>query len=573
MRRTRIVVVAMSAVVVLLPPLLSEAVNGSPGGSQVSTRRSVESGPARVPSGKADFAELGRLSGRELKLWASRFLQDPTSDGFLHSEIECQTAAGATPDLKLDCDSQLPNNEPDIEVDPEDPDHIVASSNDYDSCCDGFYTSFDGGETWAQGNLSAEDTRRIGSDPVTVFEPKSGNVIHASLNFLITRDGFSKDGDVVVSISRDGGLTWRRPVVVADGQGKDTSRRQLFNDKEWIVADTDPGSPFYGRTYMTWSAFLLRNGEYAESAIMEAHSDDGGRTWSAPQEISGSAPFCDIQYEGPTGDCDQDQYSVPTAAPDGSVYVAFENEQNSAIQEPLDAFPNPRETHDSQYLVVKSVDGGVTWSDPVIAATLEDGRSDYPVNVDKRRTLTGYQVRVNSAGNIVAGPTGTLYLVWSDNRNGTPDRKEAVTNTDIFLTTSNDGGDTWSAPITVASNPGDQWFPWVDAHPTTDEIAIVYHTRNQGTTHLYNTVVSRGTPAALTRTRVSTQPSDPTRAVFFKAEVKGCFSCATFMGDYNRLAYGPDGTVHATWTDMSREYRRAKNPPKYFQFIFYRRLP
>jgi hypothetical protein len=49
--------------------------------------------------------------------------------------------------------------------------------------------------------------------------------------------------------------------------------------------------------------------------------------------------------------------------------------------------------------------------------------------------------------------------------------------------------------------------------------------------------------------------------------------CATFMGDYNRIAYGSDGAAHVTWTDMRKPLRNAKNPPQYLQFIFYAQIP
>lgn len=571
MKRFGVVATVLGAVILLLTPMVVGAVGSS---GRAPDKRTVELGAARAPAHHVGVARLGALTSRELKLYASRNLQAAHAGHYLHSLVECETSVSTVkPDFRLDCDSILPNNEPDIEVDPLDPLHIVASSNDYDSCCDGFYTSFDGGLTWTQGNMSAEDDRRIGSDPVTVFDPVSGNVIHASLNFLINRDGLAKDGDLVVSISRDGGITWRRPVVVADGEGHDESPTQIFHDKEWIVTDTNPASPFFGRTYITWSAFLAHDAEYAESAIMEAHSDDGGENWTAPQAIDGSAPFCDIQYDGPTGECDENQFSVPTVAPDGTVYVGFENEQNSSIQEPGEGFPNRDDIHDNQYLVVKSVDGGVTWSSPVIAATLEDGPTNYPTSVTDRQTLTGYEARVNSAGNIVAGPTGNLYLVFADNRNGTADPIEPITNTDVFITTSLDGGATWTPPLQVDTNPGDEWFPWVDVDPTTGQVGIVYHTRNDPDPDLYNTNVAIGLPGAFTITQVSTAPSNPTRSVFFKAKEQGCYACATFIGDYNRIAFGSDGVAHATWTDMRRPFRRAQNPPQHLQFIFYRSIP
>ena len=51
---------------------------------------------------------------------------------FVPSQLEC-TAARTGFNTKLDCDDPFPNNEPDIEVDPADPMHMVASSNDYGS--------------------------------------------------------------------------------------------------------------------------------------------------------------------------------------------------------------------------------------------------------------------------------------------------------------------------------------------------------------------------------------------------------------------------------------------------------
>ena len=42
-------------------------------------------------------------------------------------------------------------------VDRANPQHMIASSNDYGSCCDQYYTSFDAGATWSTGNMSVED--------------------------------------------------------------------------------------------------------------------------------------------------------------------------------------------------------------------------------------------------------------------------------------------------------------------------------------------------------------------------------------------------------------------------------
>jgi hypothetical protein len=348
--------------------------------------------------------------GMALKRSASAEAAAPVS----RSELEC-AVAGGTKNIKLDCDDPFPNNEPDIEVNPKNPRHMVASSNDYGSCCDQFYTTFNAGRTWVTGNMSKEGPLRTGSDPVTTFDARTGHVLHSSLNYVITNKHGACDGDLVVSISRNGGRAWAPPVVVSDGKGCDDSSYQLFNDKEWMVTDNNPASPYYGRTYLTWSAFVGRKGDYVSSAIYEAHSDNGGRTWTKPRVISGhSGTLCTYQTAGRRGVCDENQFSVGTVAPSGTIYVAFENSQNKSLFE-------SRAEFDNQYLVVKSTNGGMTWSAPRFAVGLEDGANDYPVNVDGRQTLTGYQVRVNSAGNIVAGPNGKLHLVFSDNRAGRHD--------------------------------------------------------------------------------------------------------------------------------------------------------
>jgi hypothetical protein len=117
------------------------------------------------------------------------------------SQLECSVTATSS-NTKLDCDDPFPNNEPDIEVDPTNPLHMVASSNDYGTCCDQFYTTFDGGKTWRTGNMSRETPTRIGSDPVTVFDVKHGVAIHSSLSFSVSHAAGTEacDGDLVVSI-------------------------------------------------------------------------------------------------------------------------------------------------------------------------------------------------------------------------------------------------------------------------------------------------------------------------------------------------------------------------------------
>jgi hypothetical protein len=520
---------------------------------------------------QAASSPVGRPKGEKFRplaltseVTSSRGDQGGVQDQKTPSKLECRAFGDPSANLNLDCDGITPNNEPQIAVDPTDPQHMVASSNDYESCCDEFYTTFDGGKSWRTGDMSVEapgKKARTGSDPVTSFDVKHGTVIHSSLNFQ--NDGC--DADVVVSLSKDGGIHWDTVVEVADGGGPTSCT--LFNDKEWITTDNFPGSPFYGRTYLTWTAFLGN----LESPIWEAHSDDGGFTWSAPHEISGSnASLCTFQADGPAGECDEDQFSVPSVGPDGTVYVSFINDQNTALWEAGEVF-------DDQFLLVKSTDGGVTWSAPTFIVGLEDGSRDFPISVDGRQTLTNYQLRVGSATNIVADPTRNkrLYFVFFDNRNGLHDVDNPVTNTDVFIIRSTNSGASWSGPTQV--NPpdsgagNDQWFPWVDVSPADGTVGVLYNDRAYDPTHDTHEATLSESPAGGTSfaaAKVSTASSHPRESRFFRAgaNAPGCENCTRFHGDYIGLTYGADGNANLVWTDM-RDLDAATG--LYLQFIYF----
>jgi hypothetical protein len=367
-----------------------------------------------------------------------------------------------------------------------------------------------------------------------------------------------------VSRSKDGGRHWGKPVVVAGGVGCDLDERQLFNDKEWMVTDNNRHSPFYGRTYLTWTRFESRNGTFQASPIFTAYSDNGGKTWSRPEDISGAnKAICSFQTAGAAGRCDENQFSVPTVQPDGTVVVAFQNAQNTKLWE-------SDEELDNQYLVVRSDDGGKRWSRPRFVVGLEDGVSDYPLNVDGRQTLTGQQFRVNSAGNIDADPrTGKLYLVFADNRAGRHDVANPVTDVNVYLMTSVDGK-SWKGPFAVSTAASDQWFPWVDVNPVTGKVGVLYHDRSYGNRTLYHTTLAEGKPGSFASTKVSTRPSHPKNSIFFQAEVEGCQKCVTFIGDYNGLDYGRDGKVNMAWTDM-RRFTDVEGVSGFAQNIFFAR--
>ena len=182
-------------------------------------------------------------------------------------------------------------------------------------------------------------------------------------------------------------MTWSEPVTVFKGTGPASARRTpaVFYDKEWITVDNNPGSPFYGRAYLTTSRFLNGlQGSYAESPIWLSWSDDGGLHVVAAEGDLGIASELHVPDERRRAtDCDEDQFSIPEVASDGTLYVHFLNGQNEAAWE---VAGGPRQPDHGRR---GRPTAAATFGDPVPAAQLEDGFSDMPWSVIGRTDRLG----------------------------------------------------------------------------------------------------------------------------------------------------------------------------------------
>ena len=445
-------------------------------------------------------------------------------------------------DKDISCDDPVaPDNEMAIAVHPTNPNLVLAGSNDYQitflgatsilQVPSGFFLSQDGGGTWIDGELPLKGDLG-GGDPVPGFDVKHNQMVFASLSFVCGQFApVCSRGNIMFARSPLDRLTgsssdtveWEDKVI-ANGNSSDVGAQQIFLDKEWMAVDNNPSSPNYGNIYITFSAFRIEKGVYDESPIMFVKSEDGGQSWTLPVEISGRNPaYCTWQddqddtvdrngpnstqatAEGPDDPfaCDQDQFSIPAVAPNGDLYIQFDNEQNLA------AYELPQR-YDSQVMFVKSTDGGDTFageqptaanqagcvrqqnaargvpfgntqSSCIVAKHIvnkEDSYDvtthgaegtpfpDYPLNVSGRTTLTGHQFRVNSAGNLAIGKqpgssagSYRIWTIWDDNchgvRPGPGQTREnpgslpggtnfvPVTNIDVYYAYSDDGGVTW----------------------------------------------------------------------------------------------------------------------------------
>lgn len=418
--------------------------------------------------------------------------------GFAESEGEIASAVPAgvvpalpanfAPDVLVNQDlSSTPHNETAIAINPKNPLNMVVGANDYrlGYGSSGFYATTDGGRTWRDGIIpfpttyleplhAAGDTtgRQLlaldgGGDPAIAFD-RAGTAYYADINFH--RQGCASM--VLVGRSINGGLTWNRPLWGApsagdtrdDGDGvvqinNDDQDCTHFYDKEFIAAGPRPRgatlvtgtntkhlSP--DRVYVTFTDFILTpvaGTQLIRSPIMISYSDDQGRHWSAPAEISGSnMDLCG----GYAGMCTEDQGSVPVVDPrNGKVFVYFFNadtlgdpvHQELAVQETHCPAPKPSvpcTQIPDQLLVVSSTDGGAAWTSPALISSVRDdnmplaGEVTSPDPLSKaircpaqgagRAVLGNTCFRWGPFGNISIDPkNGRLYAIWSDNRAGT----------------------------------------------------------------------------------------------------------------------------------------------------------
>ncbi|MFL6020531.1 MAG: hypothetical protein ACJ74A_05245 [Gaiellaceae bacterium] len=493
------------------------------------------------------------------------FLQGGVGGGSL-SNSTCTSAGDPTANIRLNCDDEIsPDNETAIVADPLDSNHLLAGSNDYYISFSGstlharvptgFFTSFDGGRTWIDGQIPMGNGASSGNgDPSPAFDSKFRTAHMAQLSAAQGNSPNAGHINVSVSTSEDGGVTWKPPVTVAVGHASiGPSANGVFLDKEWLVADNYPSSPHYGRLYLSWDQIELSKGNLMRSPVVLSYSDDAGKSWSRPVEISGSNPlYCTANQgpEGAPGACDESFFSYGAVRPNGDVVVGFINQQHAAAWEVPNEFEN-------QVLTVTSHDGGLHWTDPVHVEDLEDGGTegvvftDYPANVDGRATQTGFQFRTGSWGNLNVDPlTGNVYAVWTDNRDGAHDVANPITDTNVFMSVSTDAGAHWTAPIRVTAGAADKWFPWVAARG--GKVGVLYHEEAGAGTYVTRLATSTNGGASWTYQTVSNAVSDANHSVWFRAHAPDCDQCATFIGDYIGLAYDALGRAHAVWTDMRR---------------------
>lgn len=349
--------------------------------------------------------------------------------------------------------------------------------------------------------------------------------------------------------SSDGGRTWSTRFV--------ESPFGVFGDP--VITADKSGRFFFA--HLSDPDGTGRQSERWLDRIVVQRSDDGGVSWS------------DGSYAGLNHPADQDKHWLVADPQSENLYLTWTE---------FDVYGSTDPDDKSRILFSKSVDHGLSWSDPLRLSELEGNC------LDDDQTTEGAVPTV--------GPKGEIYVSWSYNDKIYFDRSLDAGNrwlendievadhpggwsvnipglsrantmpitacdisnssykgniyinycdqtdaddTDVWLIRSRDGGDSWDEPVRVNDDgPGShQFFTWMCVDPSSGGIFIVFYDRRHHSdlnTDVYLAYSFDG-GESFTNVKISEEPFKPNPAVF--------------MGDYNNIS-AMNGKVRPIWTRM-----------------------
>jgi hypothetical protein len=403
-----------------------------------------------------------------------------------------------------------PQSETSITINPNAPSEVVGGSNEIVRLPMRAYFSSNGGKSFGAVDLplpppATTNGVDFGSDPGVAFDTR-GDVYYSYIVVFFNRTFGSIQGtEMAVAKSTDGGATWPHATFFNfnSGSGK-------FNDKPMIAVDTNPASPFRDSVYVAWDNASNKNGKSSSNdALLFSRSTDGGATFSAPIAVNSLTG-------GPSSVIGAD----PFVGPDGEVYVAWHDVQNNRL------------------MVSRSLDGGVTFGQPTTIAPTVTPFADAIAPQASRGALVYPACGTDQSS---GAHRGALYCSWMD--------ETASSGTDIFLARSSDRGEHWSAPLRVNDDPQgvvkDQFNQWLSVDPVTGAIDLSWNdARNDPADTKTDVFFTSSTNGGLTfapNVKVTTAMSDESAANPFA-------DAGNQYGDYEGIAaFG--GTAHPIWTD------------------------
>ncbi len=412
--------------------------------------------------------------------------------------------------------------EPHIAVNPDDPDHLIAGMIDYNFPGVTSYVSIDGGESW--------------EGPIQLKHP---------------RDEIASAGDPVVAFDRDG------------------NAHMIF-----ISIDTEE--------------FSLGNiiGTAQVSSISLSSSTDGGFNWSTGVATSRSTVETEFTTDSrgrvrgtlAMAFLDKPWIAIGPNLDDPSrdtIYVTYTNFISSFSIFYTDELPfigSP--IMETVIELVKSEDGGITWSEPVeisprIRQVFDQGRNtpsedetgtvavedpESPLTVPGGQVVEG-RLRLVQGSQPTVAPDGTVYVGWMDTTDDGPFEGLAQ----MFVASSEDEGDTFTPGRRVSTFLEPGFSPRTTFFRYWGSAFAQMTTGPEGEVYIGYVGLPPGTPSDDGDVFVA-RSMDKGRT--WDSPVKVNDDDTGRMQFFSAITTSPDGRLHAMWGDM-------RDDPKELRYHIY----
>lgn len=368
------------------------------------------------------------------------------------------------------------NNSPELAADPTNGRFVVMANRldapDF-SCA--LQVSGDGGRTW----LPADPVPRLPEGADKCYAPEVAFDSDGTLYYLFVglAGGGNQPMGTFLTSSDDRGRTFTDPTSVL-GPRNYSVRMSL-----------DPTLGEYGRLHLAWIATTsdppLGGFGPPPNPIMYAHSDDGGRSWSDPVQVS---------------DADRPRVVAPALAvgPDHAVHVAYYDLQDDAVD--YRGLEGPTWEGTWSLVVASSYDGGRDFGHGTVV--------DDAIEPHERVLL----IFTMPPPALATDAEGRVCTAWTDARFG---------DADALARCSPDGGVTWQEPIRLNDDPTGngaiQYQPQLASSPGGRIDAVFYDRRDdasdasegdrEGFNHVYYTYSTDGGRTYEPNVRLTSTPS------------------------------------------------------------------
>jgi len=473
----------------------------------------------------------GGISGGARAMLAADRARAGSPTGAAQHRAGSPAAPGNNVQMNDDSYPPLPQNETAVAYNTTAPRIAVAAANDYVSGGVVVMRTSNGGQSWASTRITPQffGTRDFcnGGDPGVAYSRRDGAFYLSQLCFFRALPY----SEVHVFKSVDDGRTWtpgRQAAVAATNFVNGQVDESIFNDKELIAVDNNPGSTHYGRIYVTYTKFHIQPDGFSDYCPLQLSYTDSIPTQN-PRLTTWSHTA--IQPDNPGGDgtgASANQHSDPVVERNGTLDVGFVSE-------------NCNDSVDPHLLFQRSTDGGQTFLPDAVQIDKAGQYADFDDGTGSD-TIPPTHFRAPNTPSLAYSPrTGKLLFVYQNNVN------RPASAADISFQTSSDGGMTWSDARFLSTDSAgqpaanDQFFPWASSTESGRFYVMWFDRRLDPANVRINTwqAVSGNDAASFSSAKISSQDWDPN---------DGFFTSGAFIGDYNALA-ASDQQVYPVWTD------------------------